>query len=290
MSEFIYHYTDKAGRDGICDDNNVWFKLTSKSRNDDEDTSYIRTVLKKIKLDDNYFNNKALEVMQSVLNPVGFEKCNSYITKNIFMFCVMENTDDKTGRSLHDTSKDVFRIQIDKKKLMSFLINNKEFNQYGTFVFGNMIYDKDTQEKRIKDIFFTYQNLYEVYCGGGKGIFINNYHGSTPANDYTGISGNIPFFVDQKWCSKDWSCYSQEQKKEIDNMWVGIANEFYKISTFIKKCKFENENEFRFAYLRNQKDKENITLNSYFSIEIKIPRECIISNICIGKGTNKKMR
>lgn len=166
MIERLFHYTETKARYGICNNYTIWLKLTSESRNDKKDTTYIRKILTEVVKDcknDNAYSKKALEVMNSVLAPKGDEKKHSFIEKNIYMFCVMENRDDVAGRNLFNPDSDVYRIEFDKNKLIECFEQRKnDATYYGYFIHKNVIYDYSIQNKEILDLVKMYEYSYRI--------------------------------------------------------------------------------------------------------------------------------
>lgn len=286
----LFHYTQEEARNGICNNNTLWFKLTSKSRNDIKDTIYIREILKKamIKYEGvNYFYEQAYKIMNSVLNPLPPENDNCFIEKNIFMFCAMKYKNDEDGKSFFNNNKDVYRIEFNKNDLVKFFKDlNQQIEKIGLFLFGEVIYDENLQIKAINDIITKYEEEYKSICveEGPPAIFIDTIVSSTPCNDFSGISGNQPSlncFIE--WYPKPWEEMSEDEKMQLDKLWISLANEFYKLSTFIKDPSFEEkEHEFRIAFLGKPGFEKDRPINSSHCVEFTIDKSMIISEANIG--------
>ncbi|PKM79557.1 MAG: hypothetical protein CVU89_17515 [Firmicutes bacterium HGW-Firmicutes-14] len=288
--ERLYHYTKKEARDGICDNHELWFKLTSaESRNDTRDTVYIREVLSKAistyKGDDHFFL-QALKVMNSVLNPVAPEDKNCYIEKNIFMFCAMNLKNDEAGKDLYkDENVEVYCIEFDKRILINYLNDLLLIRNNGLLLHGNMIYDESEQLNKIYSIIAKFEKIYWEFNHnkGVKPLFMQSTMlASTPCNDYSGISGCQPALNENlEWYLKTWDDMEDSEKFNLDKLWKSLANEFYKLSTFIKDPEYEHEKEYRIAFCGEEHFKKSITINSRFCIQFPIDKSIILTNVYI---------
>jgi len=290
MPDIIYHYTNLPGKLGIYDKNILWLKLTSKSRNDIEDTLYIKNIMKKIQQEyagDNIYIKHAMRVMNSVLNPVGEDKEYDFLKNNVFMFCAFGLEDDTAGRNLYDDTTEVFRLSFGKQKLIDCFKENPIHDLcYDYCLSNNVIYSEKLQRKNILSILLKYENIYknilknyiDMVC-----ILDNPNQASTPTSD---ISGFNPLLLlrSNKWIEERNQAGSKEFTRQ-NTMWVNLANEFYDIAPFIKNPEFIDEKEFRFSFYRKSKTKKYTQLNDHYCIEVKINSECLIDCNGIGFGT-----
>ena len=290
MSNILYHYTDKDARDGICDNNELWFKLTSKSRNDTRDTTYIREVLKiaaEKYQDNNYFYRQAFKVMNSVLNPVAPEHLRCYIEQNIFMFCTMKIQNDQYGREFYNKDTDVFRIEFDKYALIEYFKNQMPLiDDYGLFLFGDMIYDETEQLDKIMEIIKRYENDYKSFNNNRfyDPVFLNtSIIAATPCNDYSGISGYQPSIDGLgNWCLKSWENMEYNEKFFLNKLWISLANDFYKISTFIKDPAYEEkESEYRIAFYGKHFFEKYKPKNEFDCVKFPICKQIILKDTII---------
>ncbi|BAF60375.1 hypothetical protein PTH_2194 [Pelotomaculum thermopropionicum SI] len=289
MVDILYHYTDLSGKLGIYDNNTLWLKLTSKSRNDVEDTLYIKKIVKKIQQEydcDSTYIKRAIKVMDDVLNPIGKDKKYEFLKNNVFMFCTFGIRDDVAGRCLYDDATEVFRISFDKKKLISCL--KKIADQglyYDYFLCDNVVYSEKHLKENILSILHKYENEYKKILEKN----INNvciiddpYLASTPSSCTSGWR-SLLLIENGIWIETNNEKGTKEFVRQ-NEMWVQLANDFYNIAPFIKNPDFINEREFRFSFYRKSKKKEYTQLNKNYCIEVKINRECLIDCNSIGYG------
>lgn len=275
MSEVIYHYTDLGGKVGIYDNKTLRIKLTSASRNDEEDTTYIKSIVKELyeerkRYDE--FTAYFLHMMNSVLNPKGKEKEKDFLNNNVFMFCVMENQNDYGGRSLHYNDTDVYRIEFDRIELTKAFERYRKSDMYFDFEKANVIYHKDKQREYLLSIIKKFIPLDYIPT-------INNYVAATPTTDYSFL--DIGLFIDKE----PLSTYKIQANKA-----VALANELYRKASLIKNIKYEEEQEFRFSFYRKQgeeyKPLEPLVKppkeRAYFVINIS--EECLVKCVPVGKG------
>lgn len=245
----IYHYTKEDGMIGMCNKNELWVSKASLSKNDREDSQYIKKILLELSqeyISENNFFIKALEVMQSVLNPVGEEFKEDYLLNNVYMFCVNEIENDDKMKVEYGPKKIIF---LKEKCINNFEQLKNKKNLYTEFRYGEVIYDSNKHKHMLITII---KNIEQMYYQLDHDKFENHFSpilASTPTND---ISGNTFLLYRNKNTWKSTRELEFEKMARQGKMWTFLTNEFYRVAPFIKNPEYKTEKEFRFAFYRSK--------------------------------------
>lgn len=272
---FLFHYTDKQARNAICNENQLRLTLSSKSRNDFTDTTYVKQVVKEMKeenIERNKFIEFALSVMDSVLNPIGDI---DILTNNIFIYCLVETEDDHLANEYGK-----YKITFNKKKLIRCFKNLRDTRKYYKhFIYQNVIYDIEEQKRQLRAFLKEYEDKYKNTLKTRLPVFLDSggNFASTPCTDYSGFTRLLLLELDN-WNEIKNITIDNPKMIQQNNMLTNLANEFYKIAPFIKNPKFIKEREFRFAFYRekNKYGYVDIVDDKYFIVNLSA--DCIIGN------------
>lgn len=270
----LYHYTDNNGLYGIYHNRELWASLTSSSRNDSFDTTYIKQVVLELANEvgkENLFTWQALQVIHSVLNPRGSELLRDFLLHNVFYFCVDEVENDSEMSGEFGKKK----IKFDSSSLLQCFKKRKEEGRYfADFEYGPVIYDVSEQKSKIMGIINNSELKYIYSLENDRSL--QDYPtiiASTPQYDYSG-NHFILYRENGQW--KKRLEYDLNEIYSQSTMWTYFANEFYRIAPFLKNPDYSHEKEHRFAFYREKDNTDYDPLKHNRFIVLPFSEECLL--------------
>lgn len=236
----LYHYTTKDCFFRIIKSSNIW-ATRSITSNDSKDSIYIFDILNEV-LDEYKYHKlereyKFIQIVKNIFFTL--EKENNQNNKQNIetldkAFCLsFANKKDSRFYWEAYTKNEGFNFVFDRVKLINYFNHMQNMNHkkyFDRFLYGNVIYDKSMQKKKIREIINDAINKENYYIDNVNTNQLNFFN-------LEGINNNIT------------------------NLIMEIVINYHYISPFIKHPFWREEKEYRFVFYRKYKDNNLLKIN-----------------------------